>query len=282
MSKYNIPDYHLHTLFSGDCETPLKDIIESALSKGLKSICITDHNDLDLPGEPHMDDGTPISFDLDIDAYIPEMQSLRESVLKDYNFDLRIGLEQGVMPSTCKKLADYSKVHPELDFIIASTHIVDDMDPYYPEFWEDRDPMKCYMSYFETTLYNAENFSDYNVYGHLDYILRYGPCPKKKELVDIKPFMEIIEAILKAILDHGKGIEINTGSLYRGMDYSHPHTEVLKLYKELGGEILTFGSDAHDSIHIGHDFDAAADMARAMGFKYYCTFKKMKADYHNL
>ncbi len=282
MSKYNIPDYHLHTLFSGDCETPLKDIIESALSKGLKSICITDHNDLDLPGEPHMDDGTPISFDLDIDAYIPEMQSLRESVLKDYNFDLRIGLEQGVMPSTCKKLADYSKVHPELDFIIASTHIVDDMDPYYPEFWEDRDPMKCYMSYFETTLYNAENFSDYNVYGHLDYILRYGPCPKKKELVDIKPFMEIIEAILKAILDHGKGIEINTGSLYRGMDYSHPHTEVLKLYKELGGEILTFGSDAHDSIHIGHDFDAAADMARAMGFKYYCTFKNMKADYHNL
>ena len=281
MSKYNIPDYHLHTLFSGDCETPLKDIIESALSKGLKSICITDHNDLDLPGEPHMDDGTPISFDLDIDAYIPEMQSLRESVLKDYNFDLRIGLEQGVMPSTCKKLADYSKVHPELDFIIASTHIVDDMDPYYPEFWEDRDPMKCYMSYFETTLYNAENFSDYNVYGHLDYILRYGPCPKKKELVDIKPFMEIIEAILKAILDHGKGIEINTGSLYRGMDYSHPHTEVLKLYKELGGEILTFGSDAHDSIHIGHDFDAAADMARAMGFKYY-TFKNMKADYHNL
>ena len=282
MSKYNIPDYHLHTLFSGDCETPLKDIIESALSKGLKSICITDHNDLDLPGEPHMDDGTPISFDLDIDAYIPEMQSLRESVLKDYNFDLRIGLEQGVMPSTCKKLADYSKVHPELDFIIASTHIVDDMDPYYPEFWEDRDPMKCYMSYFETTLYNAENFSDYNVYGHLDYILRYGPCPKKKELVDIKPFMEIIEAILKAILDHGKGIEINTGSLYRGMDYSHPHTEVLKLYKELGGEILTFGSDAHDSIHIGHVFDAAADMARAMGFKYYCTFKNMKADYHNL
>ena len=282
MSKYNIPDYHLHTLFSGDCETPLKDIIKSALSKGLKSICITDHNDLDLPGEPHMDDGTPISFDLDIDAYIPEMQSLRESVLKDYNFDLRIGLEQGVMPSTCKKLADYSKVHPELDFIIASTHIVDDMDPYYPEFWEDRDPMKCYMSYFETTLYNAENFSDYNVYGHLDYILRYGPCPKKKELVDIKPFMEIIEAILKAILDHGKGIEINTGSLYRGMDYSHPHTEVLKLYKELGGEILTFGSDAHDSIHIGHDFDAAADMARAMGFKYYCTFKNMKADYHNL
>ena len=153
---------------------------------------------------------------------------------------------------------------------------------YFNEFWEDRDPMKCYMSYFETTLCNAENFSDYNVYGHLDYILRYGPCPKRKELVDIKPFMEIIEAILKAILDHGKGIEINTGSLYRGMDYSHPHTEVLKLYKELGGEILTFGSEAHDSIHIGHDFDAAADMARAMGFKYYCTFKNMKADYHNL
>ena len=282
MSKYNIPDYHLHTLFSGDCDTPLEDIIASALGKGLTSMCITDHNDLDFPIIPHDDDGNPISFDLDIDSYIPRLLSLQKEVLEKYNFDLRIGVEQGVMPSTCGKLESYSKEHPELDFIICSTHIVDDMDPYYPEFWEGKDPMKCYLSYFETTLYNAEHFEDYNVYGHLDYILRYGPCPKQKELVDIKPFMEIIEAILKAILDHGKGIEINTGSLYRGMDYSHPHTEVLKLYKELGGEILTFGSDAHDSIHIAHDFDTAADMAKALGFKYYCKFKNMKPDFINL
>lgn len=282
MSKYNIPDYHLHTLFSGDCETPLEDIISSALDKGLTSMCITDHNDLELPGNPHDDDGNPISFDLDIDSYIPRLLSLKQEVLEKYNFDLRIGVEQGAMPSTCEKLKNYSNEHPELDFIICSTHIVDDMDPYYPEFWEGRDPAKCYLSYFETTLYNAEHFDDYNVYGHLDYILRYGPCPKKKDLVDIKPYMEIIEAILKAILDHGKGIEINTGSLYRGMDYSHPHTEVLKLYKELGGEILTFGSDAHDSIHIAHQFDVAADMAKSLGFKYYCTFKNMKPDHHNL
>ena len=96
MSKYNIPDYHLHTLFSGDCDTPLEDIIASALGKGLTSMCITDHNDLDFPIIPHDDDGNPISFDLDIDSYIPRLLSLQKEVLEKYNFDLRIGVEQGV------------------------------------------------------------------------------------------------------------------------------------------------------------------------------------------
>ena len=282
MEKTLIPDYHLHTLFSGDCETPLMDIINAARSAGLSSICITDHNDLDFPFISETEDGTPINFDLDIDKYIPELTTLQNKVRSEYNFDLSIGLEQGVMPSTCEKLKDFSTVHPGLDFIICSTHVVDGMDPYYPEFWETRDANACYMAYFENTLYNVEHFSDYNVYGHLDYIFRYGPCPKKQALIDTKPYMEVIEAILKTIIDTGKGIEINTGSLYRGMDYAHPHIDIIKLYKELGGEILTFGSDAHDSIHIGYKINEAAMMAKELGFKYYCTYKNMKPDYLNL
>ena len=275
MNNKNIPDYHLHSLFSGDAATPLQEIVSAAKNAGMTSICLTDHNDLDFPETP---DNT--TFDLDIDNYIATLKNLSAELSADNSFDLRIGVEQGVMSTTCETLNSYSTRHPGLDFIICSTHVVNGMDPYYPEFWESADENTCYMTYFENVLYNVENFYDYNVYGHLDYILRYGPCSKKLSEINIKKYLEIAEAILINIIRNGKGIEINTGSLYRGMDYCHPHPEILKMYKELGGEILTFGSDAHDSSHIGYGFKDATILAQSLGFRGYHTFKDMKPTFH--
>ncbi|MBQ6231734.1 MAG: histidinol-phosphatase HisJ family protein [Eubacterium sp.] len=271
-----IPDYHLHTRFSGDCETDVEQLITTARSLGMDSICITDHNDLDFPKTP--DD---VTFDLDIDNYMSYLKELKlkfqsPDFLQDdiVPFSLRIGLEQGVMPSTCEKLNTYSKDHPGLDFIICSTHVVDDMDPYYKEYFEGRDEKEAYTRYFESMLYNTEHFDDYNVYGHIDYILRYGPS-KADHFRDWK-FIEIIEAAFKNIIYNGKGIEINTGSLYRGLSYMHPHDDILKLYREMGGEIITVGSDAHDLTHVGYAFDEAAKRLRQFGFRFYCTFRDMK------
>lgn len=284
MSYNPIPDYHLHSEFSGDCDTPIKDIIESARRLGLSSLCLTDHHDLDHPPLP-----SNTNFILDLDNYFPTLARLKEElgngtsemIPSGDTFDFRIGIEQGVMPSTCEKLANFSSEHPELDFIICSTHFVEELDPYYPEFWEDKDPESAYRKYFEEMLYTTEHFKDYCVYGHLDYIFRYGPGPKNENEINVSRYMDVIEAILKEIINAGKGIEINTGSLYRGMDYAHPHIEILKLYKELGGEILTFGSDTHDSIHLAYDFDRAAELAKSLGFRYYCTFRKLNPDYHS-
>ena len=271
-----IPDYHLHTRFSGDCETDVEELISAARKLGMDSICITDHNDLDFPETPDN-----VSFDLDIDNYISYLKELKlkfqspDYLLDDIvPFSLRIGVEQGVMPSTCEKLSSFSKEHPGLDFIICSTHVVDNMDPYYKEYFEGRDEKEAYRRYFESVLYNVEHFEDYNVYGHLDYILRYGPS--KADNFRTWKFIDIIEAAFKKLIYDGKGIEINTGSLYRDLSYMHPHDDILKLYREMGGEIITVGSDAHDLTHIGHAFDEAAKRLRSFGFRFYCTFRDMK------
>ncbi|MBO6164984.1 MAG: histidinol-phosphatase HisJ family protein [Eubacterium sp.] len=285
MSYNPIPDYHLHSLFSGDCETPIADIINAAKKAGLTSLCLTDHNDLDHPPLP---DGT--DFNLDFDKYFPALVKLKEELGNGTSemlspgetFDYRIGIEQGVMPTTCEKLMNFSADHPELDFIICSTHFVEELDPYYPDFWEDKEPESAYRKYFEEMLYTVEHFKDYCVYGHLDYIFRYGPGPKREAEINVRKYMDVIEAILREIISSGKGIEINTGSLYRGMDYAHPHIEILKLYKELGGEILTFGSDAHDNIHLGYSFSDAAKLAKSLGFKYYCTYSQLKPTFVTL
>ena len=264
------PDYHLHTEFSGDCRTPIRDLIASAKEKGLSEICITDHYDHDFP-----EGIAECSFDLDFDAYFQTLEALKQELASD--FTLKIGIEQGLMPSTCEAMSDFSLRYPMLDFIICSTHVVDGFDPYYPYFFEKWGEKPGYRRYFEEILYTVEHFHDYNVYGHLDYILRYGPT--KAEHFDIKEYMDVFEAILKTIIRNGKGIELNTGSLYRGMDFAHPHPTILKLYKELGGEIITFGSDAHDTVHVGYEFEAGAELLRSLGIRYFCTFEKRKPQF---
>ncbi len=271
----SFPDYHIHTSFSEDCEANINDIISSAKSKGLTSICITDHYDMDFPV---LKEDPKIRFNLDIPSYIHTLKSLREELSPD--FDLRIGIELGTMPNTLKKLTKYVEDNPYFDFIIASTHIVDNMDPYYPSFYEGRSIKDAYRRYFEDELCAVTHFDSYDVYGHLDYILRYGRDPENP--FDPKEFMEIFEEIFKQIISKGKGIEINTGGLYKGLNKTHPCKEYLTLYKELGGEIITVGSDAHTADKVGYGFEIAKELLLECGFNYYCTFKDRKATFEKI
>ena len=269
-----IPDYHLHSSYSDDSEADIYDMVKSAQEKGLTSFCITDHYDRDYPAH-YPDD---FIFDLDTKSYMKDMLKIKKEL--EPTFDMRIGIELGVMPSTAEGLNSFTSEHPGIDFVIASTHIVDNEDPYYPYFYEGRSEKEAYGRYFETMLLNVSKFDDFSVYGHLDYCVRYGP--NKNKYFDINDYKEIFEAAFKIIIPKGKGIEINTGSLYRGLDVPHPHKDILKLYKEMGGEILTFGSDAHSPEHIAYDFSNAALLAKSLGFKYYCTYNKLVPEFHEI
>lgn len=266
------PDYHLHSEFSSDCNTSIQHIITSAKEKGITSICITDHYDMDFPVLPEAPD---MRFDLDDKTYYDTLSKLRDTLLP--NFDLRIGIELGVTKENIQKLISYTAERPEYDFFIASSHLVDNMDPYYPTYFEGQTEKQAYMRYFETILYNVTHFKGYNVYGHLDYILRYGPT--KACNFKITDYYDIFKEIFKIIVYDGKGIEINTGSLYKDMTFPHPHKDILKMYKDAGGEIITVGSDAHYPQHIGYGFDIANKLLKEVGFNYYCTFSKQKPDF---
>ena len=269
------PDYHLHSEFSEDSSAKLNDIITSAKEKGMKSICITDHFDMDFPVTK---EAPEVRFDLDIPNYIKALTNLQQELAPE--FDLRIGIELGTMPTTLNKLTKFVQENPYFDFIIASTHIVDNMDPYYPSYFEGRSYKDGHRRYFEDELYAVTNYSAYDVYGHLDYILRYGRDPENP--FNPMDFMDIFEEIFKQIISRGKGIELNTGGLYKDLNQTHPCKEYLKLYKKLGGEIITIGSDAHTADKIGYGFDKAKDLLLECGFKYYCTFKDRKATFEKI
>lgn len=269
------PDYHLHSEFSSDSEAKLYDIINAAKAKGMSSICITDHYDMDFPDLP---EAPGMDFDLDVDHYYTTLTALQKELAPD--FDLRIGVELGMMPTTLNKLKNYVKEHSFFDFIIASVHLVDGMDPYYPAYFEGKTEHEAFSRYFENILNFAQNYEDYDVCGHLDYIVRYGA----HQADNYKPgdYADIFEPLMKTIVSKGKGIEINTGSLYKNLSFPHPHPDLLDMYKRAGGEIITIGSDAHKPEFIGYGFDVAKEYLIAHGFKYYCTFKDRKPTFHKI
>lgn len=263
-------DSHLHTSFSGDSDTPQEKQIEKAIALGMPALCITDHQDFDYPPHDYI-------FTFDTEEYFQKLLHLKK--IYKGKIDLRIGVELGLQTNLSVNLKDYTAKYP-FDFIIGSTHVCQGMDPYYPEFYEGRSEADAYLSYFESELENIKTYDCYDVAGHLDYVVRYGP--NKNTFYDYKTYADIFDEMLKTLIAKGKGIECNTAGFKAGLGHPHPTEDILKRYKELGGEILTLGSDAHCPEHLAYAFDSIAPVLKECGFKYYTTFKERKPEFHSL
>lgn len=255
-------DFHTHTSFSADSDTPMEDMVKKALSLGLETICFTDHMDYDFPEQYN------INFEFDVKEYFKCIDMLSEK----YRGQITIlkGIELGLQPicsEKCKKLINSF----DFDFIIASSHIVNNEDPYYDSFWSNRSESEGYRLYFQSIIDNINSFSDFDAYGHIDYIVRYGPC--KNRNYSYTKYAEMIDEILIKLITLNKALEINTAGFKYGLSQPNPQTDVIKRYKELGGELITFGSDAHEPQYISYSFDKAEKIIAAIGFKYYTIYK---------
>ena len=269
-------DYHLHSSFSGDSDTPMEEMILKGIELGLTRMCFTEHHDFDYPvTDPN---STPEGmFELNPDSYLYDFLKLREKY--DGQISLCFGVELGMQPHLSKENAAFAKAH-DYDFIIASSHICNGKDPYYPSFYEGRTQEEGYTEYFESILANLKSYSNFDVYGHLDYVVRYGPT--KDENYSYEAYRDVFDRIINRLISMEKGIEINTAGLAKGMRDANPCIGVIRRYRELGGEIITVGSDAHEPKQIAYAFDRAADILKDCGFRYYTTFEKRSPSFHKL
>ena len=194
-------DCHLHSSHSGDSSTPMEDMILQGIAQGLTTMCFTEHNDFGFPESSDTPAGT---FLLNTDSYLYDLIRLKEK----YRDQIRLlfGVELGLQPEVLRENAVYAKSY-DFDFIIASSHVCHGRDPYYPGFYEGRTEKEAYREYFESILENAKKFSNFDVYGHLDYVVRYGP--DKDRNYSYEEYKDILDEILKTLLDKGKGIERN-------------------------------------------------------------------------
>lgn len=265
-----ICDYHNHTNFSADSSTPPEKMIERAIDLGLQILCMTDHMDLDFP-YPELD------FTFDVSEYFRKHDKLREQY--GNQITLLTGIELGLQPGIAGEMTNILNTW-DFDFVIGSSHLVDRMDPYFPEYWKDKTESQGIIRYFETILENVTAFDNIDVYGHIDYIVRYGPT--KAENYSYQKYHEILDEILKTLISKNIGLELNTAGLKYGLGFAHPHIEILKRYKELGGEIITVGSDGHQPEHLAYDFHKVPDILKEAGFEYYTTFRNRQPKFIKL
>ena len=273
-------DYHVHTVYSDDSDYPMEDVVKDAIRLGMDEICITDH--VDYGAKVDWDSGEEISYcnglamvNVDYPAYVEEIRSLRERY--GGRLAIKMGLEFGMQKHTIPQFEALYRRYP-FDFIILSVHQIEDKGFWSQEFQQGRTQKEYNERYYEELLYLVRHYQNYSVLGHLDLVLRYD----KQGIYPFHYVKHYVEEILAEVIKNGKGVEINTSSHRYGVADSTPSKKILSMYHEMGGEILTLGSDSHAPAHLGTYMEESKKLLKEIGFRSFCTYEKMQPVFHEL
>lgn len=237
----------------------LETICEGAVAAGLSTIAITDHVDWDWPNHNEIFDITDIEIYLSKIAETANRYEGRLRVLK--------GIEIGLQSHLLAETQDYIESH-DFDYVIASVHLVDSLDPYDAEYFDGKTKEESLRRYYQTVLDLISRYDAFDSLGHLDYVRRTCPFP----ITPDDDAMPLIDEILTVLVQKNKALEINTSGLRTDLHETLPSPAVCKRFLSLGGRYLTFGSDAHRAEHIGHGWAyvrerLGADIARLTYFQ---------------
>lgn len=275
-----LADYHVHTGFSDDSTYPLRQVALGAIRLNLDEVCFTEHVDYGVkpewnqPDGARFEDGRPVT-NCPYGPYLDELDRVREELRGKVT--LRAGLELGVQTSTIgENHALVRTLGERLDFVICSIHQVDNLEFWNGDFQRGRTQEEIHRAYYEELLGVVERFRDYTVLGHLDLIRRYDPFGD----YPFENVRDLVAAILRRVIEDGKGIEVNTSGIRYGLDDFQPSRQVLELYRDLGGTVVTVGSDSHRPEHLGSYLRLAYRELAELGFEGVWTFERREGAPH--
>ncbi len=277
-----LADYHIHTIFSDDSEENMEVAVQHAITAGLEEICFTDHVDygikIDHDHFKSMDKAGQQKYqnllNVDYPAYFKELNHLKEKYR--HKIQIRSGLEFGVQVHT---IPQYQKIFGSwpLDFVILSCHQTDNKEFWNYEVQKLYSIEECNTMYYQEIYNSIRQYKDYSILGHLDFIQRYN-----ETRYPLKRSLPIIEKILLQAIKDNKGIEVNTSSFRYHLPDLTPEHKILELYYELGGRIITTGSDAHKATDIGDHIPQIQKELKRIGYHQFCTFQNMQPIFHSL
>ena len=270
-------DYHVHTRFSGDSSAEPAEQLSAALQRDIDELCFTDHIDFDNPGfnfEPADLFARHETVKKFAGRYTNALFPGKSVIIKE-GAEISMATFPECREQTLRCIGDFGP-----DFIIGSVHCVDRVDVYYPEYHRGKTKAEAYLPYLDTILACLPEYDFISVLGHYDFVAKCAPYGDRSIGLDLSS--EIagrFEAIFKTVAAMGKGIEINTAAW---RDAPHWGLDILKLYRECGGEFVTFGSDAHRPSAVGNRLDEAEALALAAGIPYYATFTGLVPELHRI
>ena len=265
-------DTHNHSQFSFDGKrTSVEASARAAAEAGLGGICFTDHCDHYVPPmKASFENVVPEYFNVEEQqAEISRVQSLigdRTRLLKG----IEIGMYEECHEQIRKVLDENS-----FDQIIASVHYIEKTDPYYGGYYDGKDWKQAYGTYLETIYREMKWLEDFDIMGHYDYIVRYASYPVTS--IRYRDFSDIFDEMFRYLIQEGKALEINTKSYegHRGRMVELDN-DVLLRYREMGGEIVSLGSDSHEPSRVGAGFTRHAEFLKAMGFRWTAHYESRR------
>ena len=249
-------DSHIHTAMSFDSEMEASKALESLKKNGMSGV-FTEHYDFGYPEAE--------SFEFNPVSYFKQYSTIHsESIL--------LGIEVGMVEGYSVDAARLTQGHP-FDYVIGSIHVVENVDIYYPEFYQGRSKLETYLAYFRAMETCIQEYTDIDALGHIDYIARYGPYENPEIWVE-EDLKIAIDRVLRLVIEKDWALEFNTRRIQDEKDFQ----VVLPIYQrflELGGRYVTIGSDAHTPDAIGWKCAEAAERLRDLGLVP-VVFKKRK------
>ena len=198
-------DFHMHSRVSFDGHDTGTDLAKAALKAGLKEICFTDHLDYDPLGK------------MGNMAFSTEEYSEEYDHLALPGLTIRRGMEFGLARDNQEQFRQDLKRRP-FDFVLGSIHFVDGLDVYFDEYWQDKTVYQAERRYLEETLACVRAHEDFDVLAHLTYISK-PPCHPTHQPLSYEAHREIIDEILRVLVEKGKGLEMNTSGVDRCGDF---------------------------------------------------------------
>ena len=271
-------DYHIHTEFSDDSFCAMQEQVQCAIERKIDEICFTDHVDYGIKidwDDPSLisyrADGEPLA-NVNYPAYFNKLDHMRK--VFGEQITIRNGLEFGIQVHTVPQFQKlFDRYRDVLDFVLLSCHQVEDNEFWTQDYQKGRTQKKYNERYYQEIYEVMKIYKDYSVLAHLDLLSRYD----EQGIYPFELLEEQLAEILKLAIKDGKGLEINTSSYKYNLPDLQPSRKILKLYKDLGGTILTIGSDAHIPDHLGDKVPETLQIAKEeLGFTEVYTFDKMK------
>lgn len=259
-------DFHMHSKVSFDARDSALDMALAARERGLKEICFTDHKDYDPLG-------VMTGIDFDEDTYSRAYDSLHVEGLI-----IRRGMEFGMTPYDHREFDRDVSVR-NYDFVLGSIHFAQKLDVYYEEYWQGKTQFETERIFLEETLECVQSHDHFDVLAHLSFVSK-ADCNPTKQNLRYNDHAALVDEILKVLVAKGKGLELNTSGVDRCGGFL-PEAAVFRRFYELGGRIVTVGSDAHDCRRVGQ---YTREACRVLGdiFGHVCTFSQREPVFHKI
>lgn len=255
-------DHHTHSRHSFDAKHSVLEMARGAQAAGCTEICITDHLEFEY---------APWNQPFDPLAQRAEVEQAREHTGVHILHGAEIGLAPD--PAFARQAWEYVR-GSEPDFIIGSIHIVGDQNVFEPPYFLQRSREEAYGAYLSAIEQSVRTLPELCVLGHYDYVAKSAPYdPRPLRYADAPDCMD---NILRWLAQNGKGLEINTADWKNDPGWG---LDVLKRFVELGGEFVTFGSDAHIPEKVGNRFEEARQLALTAGVRYTARFRALKPEF---